>query len=111
MILCHAGSFQISLFIINFAFPMLILMSRDAKRHAGILTIVGVVILVGHWLDVYIMITGGTLGANAKIGFLEIGMAVLVLGAFIRIILMNLTKAPLSPVNHPFLEESLHHEI
>lgn len=107
----HFKVLYFTMFIINFAFPMLILMSRDAKRHAGILTIVGVVILVGHWLDVYIMITGGTLGANAKIGFLEIGIAVLVLGAFVRIILMNLTKAPLSPVNHPFLEESLHHEI
>ncbi len=100
-----------SMFLINFAFPMLILMSRDAKRNAGILTLVGLVILVGHWLDVYIMISAGSLGANAKIGFLEIGMAVLVLGAFIRIILMNLTKAPLSPVNHPYLDESLHHEI
>ena len=100
-----------SMFLINFAFPMLILMSRDAKRNAGILTLVGLVILVGHWLDVYIMISAGSLGANAKIGFLEIGMAVLVLGAFIRIILLNLTKAPLSPVNHPYLDESLHHEI
>jgi hypothetical protein len=100
-----------SMFLINFAFPMLILMSRDAKRNAGILTFVGLIILVGHWLDVYIMISAGSLGANAKIGLLEIGMAVLILGAFIRIILMNLTKAPLSPVNHPFLDESLHHEI
>ena len=44
------------MFIINFAFPMLILMSRDAKRHAGILTFVGLIILAGHWLDVYIMV-------------------------------------------------------
>jgi hypothetical protein len=100
-----------SMFLINFAFPMLILMSRDAKRNAGILTIVGLIILVGHWLDVYIMVSAGSLGANAKIGFLEIGMALLVAGAFIRIILHNLTKAPLTPVNHPFLDESIHHEI
>lgn len=100
-----------SMFLINFAFPMLILMSRDAKRNAGILTFVGLVILVGHWLDVYIMISAGSLGANAKIGLLEIGMAVLIAGAFIRIVLINLTKAPLTPVNHPFLDESLHHEI
>lgn len=100
-----------SMFMINFAFPMLILMSRDAKRNAGILTFVGLVILVGHWLDVYIMISAGSLGANAKIGLLEIGMAVLIAGAFIRIVLHNLTKAPLAPVNHPFLDESLHHEI
>lgn len=86
-------------------------MSRDAKRNAGILSLVGIIILIGHWLDVYIMVSAGTLGANAKIGFLEIGMAVLIAGAFIRIVLTNLTKAPLTPVNHPFLDESVHHEI
>jgi hypothetical protein len=100
-----------TMFLINFAFPMLILMSRDAKRNAGILTLVGVIILIGHWLDVYIMVSAGSLGANAKIGFLEIGMALLVAGFFIRIVLTNLTKAPLTPVNHPFLDESVHHEI
>lgn len=100
-----------SMFVINFAFPMLLLMSRDAKRHAGILTTVGLIILAGHWLDVYIMISAGSLGANAKLGILEVGIALLLAGAFIYIILNNLTKAPLTPVNHPFLDESIHHEI
>lgn len=100
-----------TMFLINFVFPMLILMSRDAKRHAGILTFVGLVILAGHWLDVYIMFAGGSLGALTEIGFLEIGIGVLLAGAFIRIVLTNLTKAPLMPVNHPFLDESLHHDI
>lgn len=99
------------MFIINFAFPMLILMSRDAKRHAGILTFVGLVILAGHWLDVYIMVCGGSMGGDWHIGALEIGMALLVAGLFIRVLLTNLTKAPLTPVNHPFLDESVHHEI
>ena len=97
--------------IINFAFPMLILMSRDAKRHAGILTFIGLIILGGHWLDVYIMVTAGSLGPAAHIGLLEIGMALTALGIFILVILRNLTKAPLTPVNHPFLDESIHHEI
>ena len=90
---------------------MLILMSRDAKRHAGILTFVGLIILAGHWLDVYIMVAGGSLGADWHIGFMEIGMVVFVAGLFIRVLLTNLTKAPLTPVNHPFLDESVHHEI
>jgi hypothetical protein len=100
-----------AMFIINFAFPMLLLMSRDAKRHAGILTMVGLVILIGHWMDVYIMVSAGSLGVNAKLGFLEVGMALLLVGSFIYVILNNLTKAPLTPVNHPFLDESIHHEI
>ncbi len=100
-----------AMFIINFAFPMLLLMSRDAKRHAGILTFVGLIILIGHWVDVYIMVSGGSMGAQARIGFLEVGMAILLLGVFIYVVLNNLTKAPLTPVNHPFLDESIHHDI
>lgn len=100
-----------AMFVINFAFPMLLLMSRDAKRHAGILTLVGLIILAGHWVDVFIMVSGGSMGAQAQIGFLEVGMAVMILGIFIYVVLNNLTKAPLTPVNHPFLDESLHHDI
>jgi hypothetical protein len=100
-----------AMFLINFAFPMLLLMSRDAKRHSGILTMVGLIILAGHWLDVYIMISAGSLGANAHIGALEIGMVMMVCGFFLWVILRNLTKAPLTPVNHPFLDESVHHDI
>jgi hypothetical protein len=99
------------MFLINFALPMVLLMSRDAKRHAGILTFVGAIILFGHWVDVYIMIMAGSMGEAAYIGFLEIGLLLAVLGLFLKMILKNLTKAPLTVVNHPFLDESLHHEI
>jgi hypothetical protein len=80
-----------SMFFINFAFPMLILMSRDAKRNYGVLTFVGIIILIGHWMDVYLMISAGSLGANAKIGFLEVGLLLLCAGLFIRILLNNLS--------------------
>jgi len=99
------------MFFVNFAFPMLLLMSRDAKRHFGTLTVIGIIILLGHWTDVYVMVSGGSMGAAASIGFIEIGMLVLMAGFFIRVILNNLTKGPLSPINHPFLDESIHHEI
>lgn len=98
------------MFLINFIFPMLILMSRDAKRDSGILMFVGIIILLGHWLDVYIMVSAGSLGVNAQLGILELGMLLFMAGAFIMILLKNLTKAPLLPVHHPFLDESIHHE-
>ena len=98
------------MFFINFVFPMLILMSRDAKRDAGILTFVGIIILLGHWLDVYIMVSAGSLGANAQLGLLELGMLMLMAGVFIFLLLRNLAKAPLMPANHPFLDESMHRE-
>lgn len=107
----HFKFLYFGMFLINFAFPMLLLMSRDAKRHAGVLTFVGVVVLFGHWVDVYLMIMAGSMGQNAFIGFLEIGMMILTLGLFLRVILKNLTKAPLTVKNHPFLDESIHHDI
>lgn len=99
------------MFFINFAFPMLILMSRDAKRHAGILTFVGIIILLGHWLDAYQMIAIGSQGPNAYPGFIEFGIGIALAGVLIKVVLTNLSKAPLTPVNHPFLDESIHHDI
>jgi hypothetical protein len=107
----HFKGIYFGMFFINFAFPMLILMSRDAKRHAGILSFVGLIILAGHWTDVWVMVMGGSMGPTATFGAMEIGMAFVFLGLFVKVILSNLAKAPLTPKYHPYLEESLHHEI
>ena len=101
-----------SIFFINFAVPMLLLMSRDAKRNPRFLIGVGAVIFIGHWLDVTLLVMPGALGHHFHgIGLLEMGMFVLFLGVFITAVLTALTKAPLTPVNHPYLDESVHHQI
>lgn len=107
----HFKVLYFGMFFINFVFPMLILMSRDAKRTPYVIIFVGLVIFFGHWMDVYIMVMAGSMGEHAKLGFLEIGMLLAVFGFFIRVILTNLTKAPLMVKNHPYLDESLHHHI
>src|SRR5690554_7060162 len=107
----HYKLLYFGMFVINFAFPMLILMSRDAKRHAGILTFVGLVILAGHWLDVWIMVMGGSMGPTASIGAMEIGMAVLFLGLFVRVVLVKLSQSPLVAKNHPFMDRSEEHTL
>lgn len=99
------------MFIINFALPMVLLMSREAKRHAGILTFVGAIILVGHWIDVFVMIAPAGIGAHASITALEIGMFLLFAALFVFVVLTSLSKAPLIPQKHPMLDESIHHEI
>lgn len=99
-------------FFINFAVPMVMLMSRDAKRSPRFLIGVGAVIFVGHWLDVNMMVMPGALGHDFHgIGMLEVGMFLAFLGVFIHTVLTALTKAPLTPVNHPYLDESVHHQI
>ena len=92
--------------IINFIAPIILLMSRDAKRNNGRLIFVGCVILVGHWLNSYLLVTPGTLGTHGHIGFVEIGMGLGFAGLFIYLVLNSLTKQPLETKNHPFLDES-----
>ncbi len=99
-------------FAINFAVPMLLLMSRDAKRNPRFLIGVGTVIIIGHWLDTIMMVMPSTVSHFFHgIGLLEAGMFTAFLGIFMYVVLNTLTKAPLSPVAHPYLEESVHHHI
>jgi len=97
--------------IMNFFFPFLALMTRDAKRHMMFLKIVCPVVIVGHWLDFYLMVTPGTLKEAGGFGFLEIGMALIFGVLFLFVILTSLSKVPLVAKNHPMLEESMHHHI
>ena len=97
--------------ILNFFFPFLVLMTRDAKRHSRILKVVCPAVVFGHWLDFYLMVTPGTLANNGGFGFLEIGMILVYFSAFLFVALSALAKAPLFAKNHPMLEESLHHHI
>ncbi|MEN7546927.1 quinol:cytochrome C oxidoreductase [Rapidithrix thailandica] len=98
----------INLFL-NFFFPFLGLMTRDAKRKIILLKIVCVIVLIGHWLDFYLMVTPGTLKGHGNFGFLEIGLTMIYLAVFAFVVANALTKLPLIPKKHPMLEESLHH--
>jgi hypothetical protein len=106
----YAPLFYINL-ILNFFLPFLLLMTRDSKRHASILKVVCAIVVFGHWLDFYMMITPGTLGIAGGFGFLEVGLILVYSSAFLYVVFSSLAKAPLFAKNHPMLKESLHHHI
>jgi hypothetical protein len=93
---------------LNFLFPLLILINTDFKRVSWIITIAGIVILFGHYVDFYVMIMPSTVGDQWFIGSAELGSLAFFLGLFIFVVFTALTKAPLTPKNHPLLEESKH---
>ncbi|MCB9245906.1 MAG: quinol:cytochrome C oxidoreductase [Flavobacteriales bacterium] len=97
--------------IMCFFLPFLILMMRNAKRHPKVLMLAGAIILLGHWLDMYLMVMPGTVGESASIGLLEIGMTMTFAGFFIYWVLHNLSKDQLYPMNHPYLLESVNHDV
>lgn len=97
--------------ILNFAIPFIGLMMRNAKRNPTWLYIIGSIILIGHWNDLYLMIMPGIMRDGAHIGLLEIGMPVFFAGIFIFVVLKSFEKANTYPKKHPYLEESLHHDV
>ncbi|SER09281.1 quinol:cytochrome C oxidoreductase [Pedobacter rhizosphaerae] len=96
----------------NFLAPVLLLMDRDNKRTDKKLLFVAIVVLLGHWVDYYQMIMPGAVedGSNG-FGVIEIGTALGFVGLFTFTVLTALSKKPLIAKNHPFLQESLHHQL
>jgi hypothetical protein len=94
--------------VMNFIFPILVLVNTDFKRIAPIIVGAGVVILCGHYIDFFNMVMPATVGDQWFIGVSEIASVVFFLGLFIYVVFSALTKAPLTPKRNPFIEESKH---
>lgn len=98
--------------VMNFLAPLLLLMSRDAKRYFPRMKLAAIVLLLGHWLDYYIQIMPGTVNKERGFGVVEICIFIGFAGLFTFLVLNALSKfKSLIPKKHPFLEESLHHHI
>jgi hypothetical protein len=94
--------------VMNFVFPLLILINTDFKRISWVLIMAGTVILLGHYVDFFNMIMPGTVGDQWFIGIPEISSVLFFFGLFIYVVFTALTKAPLLPKRNPFIEESKH---
>ena len=94
--------------VMNFVFPILILINTDFKRITWVLVMAGTVILLGHYVDFFNMIMPGTVGDQWFIGISEIASLLFFLGLFIYVVFTALTKVPLLPKRNPFIEESKH---
>lgn len=123
---------------INFLVPFFVLMRNDTKRKLGSVGIVAIIVLLGHWIDFFLMIKPGALHTAHEVlghgmhsageghgaehassfvagftipGLLEIGTFIGFLGLFLYVALNTLSKAALVPKNDPYLAESIHHHV
>ncbi|MFC6875707.1 quinol:cytochrome C oxidoreductase [Flavobacterium myungsuense] len=94
--------------VMNFLFPILILINTDFKRITWVLVMAGTVILLGHYIDFFNMIMPSSVGDQWFIGVSEIGSVLFFLGLFIFVVFSALTKVPLLPKRNPYIEESKH---
>ncbi len=96
----------IGMLILNFVFPILLLINSDFKSIPWFVVLGGVVIILGHYIDVFIMIMPGTVGASWSFGIPEIGAFLFFLGMFIYATFSAFAKASPIVKGNPYLEES-----
>jgi hypothetical protein len=95
--------------IINFVGPLLILMRRSSKRSYSTITIMSMVVIFGHWLNMHQMIFGSVAKEHNTLGLFDFGVAAGFVGVIMHFTAKALAKNPLVSMNHPLLKESIIH--
>ncbi len=93
--------------VLNWAIPFLALLPARAKKNPGVLLKVAVIVLLGRWLDLYLMILPPVSGTHPEISAWEIGAAMGMVGLFGLVFFRAMRAANVVPVNDPYLAESL----
>lgn len=94
---------------LNFVIPFLVLLPRPNKKNEKVLLRIACVVLLGHWLDLYLVVMPNSMGQNPTLNIWELGPVLGGVALFAYLTLRALGRAPLVPVGDPTLGESLHY--
>ncbi|MEO8415686.1 MAG: quinol:cytochrome C oxidoreductase [Ginsengibacter sp.] len=104
----YQGIFFLNL-VLNFVCPILILMKRATKRNYTIVTFMCILIIFGHWIDFYQMVMPGTVKYHPHLSWFEFGIPLGFIGVIMWGVDRFASRVPMTPMNHPFLKESIIH--
>jgi hypothetical protein len=86
-------------------------MKRSAKRNFTLVAFMAVLILFGHWIDFYQMVMGSLMKEHVELGWLDFGILGFFVGLMILLVARSLASKPLIAKHHPFLKESIIHQV
>jgi len=105
----HYSATFLPMLILNFVIPLLVMVSSSIKRNYTVVTVMAVVVIIGHIVDYFNMVMPGTVGPywdNIAVLLLVVGAVVFFVGLFIFAVMTMLSKLKLIPEGNPFLHES-----
>jgi hypothetical protein len=94
-------SVALSLILFQFSLPFVLLLSRTAKRRAGILSIIAVGVLFMHWVDLFWMVTPAFYPNRFHFHWMDIIAPIGVGGIWIGVFLGQLKGRSLLPLHDP----------
>ncbi|KAA3595934.1 MAG: hypothetical protein DWQ06_16280 [Calditrichaeota bacterium] len=101
------GSVSFVNLALNWLVPFLMLLPRKTKENDKVMFQAAIILLIGHWVDLYIMIMPSQFGAEPMLGIWEIGPFIGMISGFFWLVFKSLTKHNLIPTRDPYLVESL----
>jgi hypothetical protein len=90
-------------FAISWIIPFFTLLPLSSKRSVKVMTAMSVLILLGRWLDLYIIVMPAK-ESSPQFGPLELGMAAGTAGLIYLVVVRALSRAPVIPLHEPVIE-------
>lgn len=100
------GAFFVMNLVVNWVIPFVFLLPAAQKRNETVLFRVSMLILIGRWVDIYLMVMP-VFQPSPAIGVWEIGIFLGGISLFLATTFRSLSRAKIIPVNDPLLRESL----
>lgn len=95
--------------ILNWVVPFVALLPKRTKRTGRFLAKIAAVVLVGRWLDLYLMIQPATGGPTPQFGLWEAAAIAGTFAVFLLVFVRAIRSAPPVPMGDLRLSESLHY--
>ncbi|MBT4866452.1 MAG: hypothetical protein HON53_15215 [Planctomycetaceae bacterium] len=101
--------------VLNWVIPFFVLLPKSAKRSGRVMMRVAVVVLIGRWVDLYVMVFPAIksgenrLFANPVFGLWEAAAICYLVGTAGLLLLRSFAAAGPIPRNDPYLPESQHY--
>lgn len=103
------GPVVVASIVLNWGLPFFVLLPKRAKRSRGVMIKVAAVILVGRWVDLYLMVFPPTVPGGPVFGLWELAALCAVAASGLLLLDRSFSASDPVPKNDPYLTESLHY--
>jgi hypothetical protein len=104
------GAVALLLVLGHFALPFLLLLSRDLKRHSGLLSKVALAVILMRLVDLIWLVAPAFETHGLSYQWVNVALPLGLAGIWMFVFVRNLRSRALLPVNDPYFKEVFAHE-